>query len=61
MARSFPDAVIGSNHIRYLNLGQQVRLTTDIPLTYILKEKSFVLDQDRYLVLTYGEPLEAPA
>jgi GH15 family glucan-1,4-alpha-glucosidase len=55
-----PDAVNGSNHIRYLNLGQQVRLTTDIPLTYILKENSFVLDQDRYLVLTYGEPLEAP-
>ncbi len=55
-----PDAVIASNHIRYLNLEQQVRLTTDIPLTYILKEKSFVLDQDRYLVLTYGEPLEAP-
>src|SRR5579863_5816352 len=55
-----PDAVIGSNHIRYLNLEQQVRLTTDIPLTYILNEKSFVLDQDRYLVLTYGEPLEAP-
>jgi GH15 family glucan-1,4-alpha-glucosidase len=54
------DAVIGSNHIRYLNLEQQVRLTTDIPLTYILKEKSFILDQDRYLVLTYGEPLEAP-
>lgn len=55
-----PEAVIGSNHIRYLNLDQQVRLTTDIPLTYILKEKSFILDQDRYLVLTYGEPLEAP-
>jgi len=55
-----PEAVIGSNHIRYLNLEQQVRLTTDIPLTYILKEKSFILDQDRYLVLTYGEPLEAP-
>ena len=54
------NAVIGSNHIRYMNLEQQVRLTTDIPLTYILKEKSFVLDQDRYLVLTYGEPLEAP-
>ncbi len=55
-----PEAVVGSNHIRFLNLEQQVRLTTDVPLTYILKEKSFVLDQDRYLVLTYGEPLEAP-
>ncbi|MBN8852351.1 MAG: glycosyl hydrolase [Sphingobacteriales bacterium 50-39] len=55
-----PESVIASNHIRYLNLDQQVRLTTDVPLTYIQKEQSFVLDQDRYLVLTYGEPLEAP-
>ncbi len=55
-----PESVMASNHIRYLNLDQQVRLTTDVPLTYVQKEKSFVLDQDRYLVLTYGEPLEAP-
>ena len=55
-----PETVIASNHIRYLNLDQQVRLTTDVPLTYIQKGKSFILDQDRYLVLTYGEPLEAP-
>jgi len=54
-----PETVIASNHIRYLNLGQQVRLTTDVPLSYIQKEQSFVLDQDRYLVLAYGEPLEA--
>ena len=25
-----------------------------------MQEQSFVLDQDRYIVLTYGEPLEAP-
>lgn len=55
-----PESVMASNHIRYLNLDQQVRLTTDVPLTYIQQQKSFVLDQDRYLVLTYGEPLEAP-
>ena len=58
--RQVPESVIASNHIRYLNLDQQVRLTTDVPLTYVQKEQSFVLDQDRYLVLTYGEPLEAP-
>jgi glucoamylase len=58
--RVVPESVIGSNHIRYLNLDQQVRLTTDVPLTYVQKEQSFVLDQDRYLILTYGEPLEAP-
>lgn len=55
-----PEAYTASNHIRYMNFDQQVRLTTDIPLTYIEKEQSFVLDQDHYLVLTYGEPLEAP-
>jgi glucoamylase len=55
-----PETVIASNHIRYLNMDQQVRLTTDVPLTYVQKEKTFILDQDRYLVLTYGEPLEAP-
>jgi glucoamylase len=54
-----PESVMASNHIRYLNLDQQVRLTTDVPLTYVQREKPFVLDQDRYLVLTYGEPLEA--
>jgi len=58
--KTVPESVIASNHIRYLNLDQQVRLTTDVPLTYIQKEKSFVLDQDRYMVLAYGEPLEAP-
>jgi glucoamylase len=55
-----PESVIASNHIRYLNLDQQVRLTTDVPLNYIQKEQPFILDQDHYLILTYGEPLEAP-
>ena len=55
-----PEPVLASNHIRYLNLEQQVRLTTDIPLSYIVKCQPFILDRDRYLVLAYGEPLEAP-
>jgi GH15 family glucan-1,4-alpha-glucosidase len=55
-----PETVMSSNHVRYLNFDMQVRLTTDIPLSYILEEQSFVLDQNRYLILTYGEPLEAP-
>lgn len=55
-----PEEVVGSNHIRFLNLGMQARLTTDISLSYVLEQQSFVLDQNRYLVFTYGEPLEAP-
>ncbi|HUQ97722.1 MAG TPA: glycoside hydrolase family 15 protein [Chitinophagaceae bacterium] len=54
-----PEIVTGSNHIRYMNLGAQVRITTDISLNYILQEQGFVLDQNRYIVLTYGAPLEA--
>lgn len=55
-----PEVVLGSNHLRFLHFDQQVRLTTDVSLSYVLDEQSFVLDQNRYLVFTYGEPLEAP-
>ncbi|MBT1690676.1 glycoside hydrolase family 15 protein [Dawidia soli] len=55
-----PEMVAGSNHLRYMNYDSQMRLTTDFSLSYILEEQSFVLDQNRYLALTYGEPLEAP-
>ena len=49
----------GSNHISYLGLSEQIRLTTNISLTYIQEEQFFVLNETKYLVLTYGEPLEA--
>jgi GH15 family glucan-1,4-alpha-glucosidase len=58
--KNVPEIVTGSNHIGYLGLGKQVRVTTDISLNYILQGQAFVLDQTRYIVLTYGEPLEAP-
>ncbi|UOQ64592.1 glycoside hydrolase family 15 protein [Hymenobacter volaticus] len=48
-----------SNHIAFLGLEEEIRLTTDIPLTYILEDEDFVLNMPRYLVLTYGAPLEA--
>lgn len=57
---TIPEEMVASNHIRYLNLSGQVRLTTDIPLVYISEKKSFALNKNYYLVFTYGEPLEAP-
>ncbi len=54
-----PEHSFGSNHIRFLGLDAHVRLTTNIPLSYIAEDQSFVLDEDKYLVLTYGPPLEA--
>lgn len=53
-------SVFGSNHIRYQGLDNEVRLSTNIPLTYIDQQRAFVLNETKYLVLTFGEPLEAP-
>jgi len=57
---SAPEVTFGSNHIRYLNLGSHVRLTTDIPLLYVMDSRAFVLNGPVYLVFSYGPPLEAP-
>lgn len=50
----------GSNHIQYAGLEKPVRLTTNISLTYIEDQQPFILNETKYLVLTYGSPLEAP-
>ncbi|MEP2774117.1 MAG: glycoside hydrolase family 15 protein [Fulvivirga sp.] len=49
-----------SNHLEFLGLEKELRLTTDFPISYIVREESIVLNETRYLVLTYGAPLEAP-
>jgi GH15 family glucan-1,4-alpha-glucosidase len=48
-----------SNHIEYTGFPAPVRLTTNLPLTYVEDERPFMLERDRHLVLTWGEPLEA--
>lgn len=55
-----PQKSQGSNHIRYLGYDQQLRLTTNIPLNYVMEGSSFVLSGTVYMVMTYGVPLEAP-
>ena len=52
--------VFGSSHIRFEGLESQVRLTTNIPLSYVDQEMPFVLNGEKYLILTWGAPLEAP-
>jgi GH15 family glucan-1,4-alpha-glucosidase len=48
-----------SNHIEYTGFPAPVRLTTNVPLTYVEDERTFLLEHDRHLVFTWGEPLEA--
>lgn len=50
----------GSNHIDYQGGDDPVRLTTNVPLTYLLDKTSFVLNETKYLVLTYGNSLDSP-
>ena len=50
----------GSNHIHFDGYEDSVRLTTNIPISYLSDETAFVLNEVKYLVLTYGQPLEAP-
>jgi len=53
------DRVHGSNHVRFEGYEAQVRLTTDVPLSY-LGGQPFTLTGRRHLVLTWGAPIEEP-
>lgn len=54
------DRMTGSSHIQFSGADENIRLTTNIALNYILDEQLSVLSETKYLVLTYGKPLEAP-
>ena len=49
----------GSHHVRFEGFEAQLRLTTDIPLSY-LSGQPFALTERQHLVLTWGAPVEEP-
>lgn len=55
-----PEVYQGSSHVRYMGLGKQIRLSTNISLQYVMQEKAFILNETVYLILTWGVPLEGP-
>ena len=55
-----PHVSLASNHIRYQGLDDNVRLNTNVPLTYVVQETPFLLTETKYLVLSWGEPFEFP-
>jgi GH15 family glucan-1,4-alpha-glucosidase len=50
----------GSSHIEFEGCDEDIRLTTNIAVSYVFEEEYFVLNDTKYMVLTYGHPLEAP-
>ncbi|HEX6141163.1 MAG TPA: glycoside hydrolase family 15 protein [Geminicoccaceae bacterium] len=55
-----PTITRGSNHIRYVASDTSLRLTTNAPLTYILDETPFILEQPLTLLLGPDESLRGP-
>lgn len=54
-----PRITTGSNHIRYVSDDLTVRLTTDAPLSYVVEERSFVLDMPANLIFGLDETLQS--
>ncbi|MBV0892600.1 glycoside hydrolase family 15 protein [Paracoccus sp. Z118] len=51
-----PDRTFGSNHIRYVTRPAPFRLTTNVPVSNILEERSFRLEEDLALFMGPDEP-----
>jgi GH15 family glucan-1,4-alpha-glucosidase len=54
-----PSCVQGSNHLQFEGFRTPLRLTTNIPLSY-LGGQPFTLTEKRNLILTWGTPIEEP-
>ena len=55
-----PEITRGSNHIRYVGPDFSLRLTTNAPLTYLLDETPFILEDQIVLMLGPDESLRGP-
>jgi GH15 family glucan-1,4-alpha-glucosidase len=58
-SRQAPALLQGSNHVNFEGFACPLRLTTDIPLSY-LGGQAFGLAERRHLVLSWGPPVEEP-
>ncbi len=56
-SKRVPTRTAGSNHVRFEGYSSQLRLTTDIPISY-LSDQSFTLTGRQHLILTWGAPIE---
>ena len=54
-----PTRTFGSNHIRYVGATGTLRLSTDVPVSYIAEEQPFVLDKPATLILGPDESFTA--
>ncbi|MGH9783861.1 MAG: glycoside hydrolase family 15 protein, partial [Terriglobia bacterium] len=58
-SKKLPASIHGSHHLRFEGFPNQLRLTTDLPLSY-LEGQPFTLTERRHLVLSWGAAIEEP-
>ncbi|HEY8206802.1 MAG TPA: glycoside hydrolase family 15 protein [Myxococcaceae bacterium] len=58
-SKAAPQVLQGSNHLAYEGFASPLRLTTDIPASY-LGGQPFALTGRKHLVLAWGAPIEEP-
>jgi GH15 family glucan-1,4-alpha-glucosidase len=58
-SKAHPRRELGSNHVAFLGYDSPVRLTTDIPLSYV-GGTPFALSSRQHLVFAWGAPVEEP-
>lgn len=58
-SKRVPARNVGSHHVTYLGYPSELRLTTDVPLSY-LDGIPFALTEKKCFVLSYGSPVEEP-
>jgi GH15 family glucan-1,4-alpha-glucosidase len=58
-SKAVPAQLPGSNHVTFEGYASPLRLTTDVPLSY-LPGRPFALTGRRHLALTWGPPIEEP-
>jgi GH15 family glucan-1,4-alpha-glucosidase len=61
LGASIPRITRGSNHLRYISGDQTLRVTTDMPVSYLADEGAFLLDRPVNLIIGPDDPVpEAP-
>jgi GH15 family glucan-1,4-alpha-glucosidase len=58
-SKAAPTVETGSHHVSYKGFASELRLTTNMPLSY-LGHRSFALTERKHFVLAWGAPVEEP-
>ena len=53
---SEPETVRGTNHVRFLGVGEGLRLSTDAPVGYVLEGRAYRVESDQHFFLGPDEP-----